>query len=185
MERFLDIVTGRRSIRRFENRQVDEDKLTHILEASRWTPSWANSQCWEVIVVKEPELKAEISTLLSPKNPATLVVAHAPITLALCAAIQKSGYYKGEPSTKFGDWLMYDMGLLTQTICLTAHNLGLGTVIVGAFQHDKVKSLLQLPDGYEVVTLLPLGYPDHAPSGPKRREVKEFVHRDRFGNKKI
>ncbi len=183
MERFLDVVTGRRSIRRFTPQTVDQETLTTILEAARWTPSWANTQCWEIIVVQDPELRAGLSTLLSPKNPASLAVANAPITLALCGQEKKSGFYKGEQSTKLGDWLMYDLGLVTQTICLTAHSIGLGTVIVGLFDHLQVRAMLQVPDGFAVVSLIPLGYPDQAPSAPKRRETMEFVHYDRFGNR--
>lgn len=183
MESFLEVIKGRRSIRRFEQRDIEEEKLTTLLETARWTPSWANTQCWEIIVVRDPEMKAKMSKLLSPKNPATLAVANAPVTLALCAEAKKSGFYKGIQSTKLGDWMMYDLGLLTQTICLSAHSLGLGTVIVGAFDHLQIKALLQIPDGYEVVSLLPSGYPDHSPSAPKRRELKEFVHYDRFGNR--
>lgn len=180
MQSFIDVVTGRRSIRRFESRPMENEKLTAILEAARWTPSWANTQCWEIVVVQDAGLKISLSELLSPKNPATLAVANGPVTLAICAATGKSGFYKGSQSTKFADWFMYDLGLITQTICLTAHELGLGSVIVGLFDHDKTKALLQLPDGYEVTTLVPMGYPDHAPSAPKRREIEQFVHYDRF-----
>ncbi len=183
MDHVLEVVKTRRSIRRFTTQTVDQETLETILEAARWTQSWANTQCWEIVVIKDPELQISLSKLLSPKNPATLAVANAPITLALCAEEKKSGFYKGEQSTRLGDWLMYDLGLLTQTICLTAHSLGLGTVVVGLFDHFQVKTMLQVPDGFEVVSLLPLGYPDHAPSPPKRREIREFVHYDRFGNR--
>jgi nitroreductase len=114
------------------------------------------------------------------KNPATLACANAPLLLAVCGALGKSGFYKGEQTTILGDWFMYDCGLFTQTISLAAHKLGLGTVIVGLFDHHAVKKLLAVPDGYEVVALLPLGYPDHAPSAPKRKAVGEFVHHERF-----
>jgi nitroreductase len=183
MQSFLDTIKGRRSIRRFTSQLVDQETLTTILDAARWAPSWANTQCWEIIVVQDGEIRAALSKLLSPKNPATLAVANAPITLALCAQQHKSGFYKGEQSTVLGDWMLYDLGLLNQTICLTAQYLGLGTVIVGLFDHLQTKALLQVPEGYEVVSLIPLGYPDQAPSPPKRRELKEFVHYDRFGNR--
>lgn len=183
MQNIVDVVTGRRSIRRFEARTIEEEKLNIILEAARWAPSWANTQCWEIIVVRDTALHKSLTELLSPKNPATLAVANGPVTLAICAATRKSGFYKGEQSTKFADWFMYDLGLITQTICLTAHSLGLGSVIVGHFDHDRTRDLMQLPEGYEVVALLPMGYPDHAPSAPRRRELDEFVHYDRFENK--
>ena len=180
MENIIEVVTGRRSIRRFENRVIEDEKLGAILEAARWTPSWANTQCWEIVVVRDAAIRTKMSELLSPKNPASLAIKNGPLTLGLCAAKNKAGFYKAEQSTILGDWLMYDLGLITQTICLTAHSLGLGSVIVGAFDHSKIKNLLKVPNEYELVSLVPMGYPDHAPSAPKRKEVDQFVHQDTF-----
>ena len=183
MQNFIEMVTGRRSIRRYENRNIEDEKIGQLLEAARWSPSWANTQCWEIIVVRDSGIKEKISTLLSPKNPASIAVAKGPVLFAVCSVKNKSGFYKGEASTILGDWLMYDLGILTQTLCLAAHSLGLGSVIVGAFDHKAVKDILKVPEGYELVSLIPMGYPDHAPSPPKRREVSEFVHSDTFGTK--
>lgn len=180
MDPVLQVIRERRSIRRYENRQIEDDVLTTVLEAARWTPSWANTQCWEIIVVRDQGLRAELAAQLSPKNPASLAVAHAPVTLAVGGAESKSGFYKNEVVTKYGDWFMYDLGLVSQTICLAARNQGLGTVIVGLFNHDRVAEILSVPEGYQVPVLIPMGYPDHAPSAPKRKELAEFVHYDRF-----
>jgi nitroreductase len=181
MQSFMEIVTGRRSIRRFESRPIENEKMMRILGAARWTPSWGNTQCWELIVVKDEQLLDSLAEELSPKNPAKLAVAKGPVTLAICAEKKKAGYYNGQQSTELGDWLMFDLGLITQTICLAAHAEGLGSVVVGSFHHDRVRELLGVPEGYEVVALLPMGYPDHAPSPPTRRDVKNFLHYDRFG----
>jgi len=180
MQTVFNLIKERRSIRRFKAQEIEEEKLTAILESARWTPSWANTQCWEIVVVQDQTLKNELSGLLSPKNPATLAIANAPITLAICASEKKSGYYKEKQATKFGDWFMYDLGLFTQTICLSAHAVGLGSVIVGLFDHEKVGQTLQLPNGYNAPVLLPIGYPDHSPSAPKRKELDQFVHYDKF-----
>ena len=75
---------------------------------------------------------------------------------------------------------MFDLGLATENLCLAAHDSGLGTVIVGLFDHDKVGEAVKLPDGHEVLVLIPLGYPDQEPKPPKRRERGEFVHYDTF-----
>jgi nitroreductase len=63
--------------------------------------------------------------------------------------------------------MMYDLGLATQNIGLMAHHLGLGTVV-------------NLPDGYELLTLIPLGYPAKVSSAPPRRETRAFTHNDHF-----
>ncbi len=70
--------------------------------------------------------------------------------------------------------------LATQNICMAAHGEGLGTVIVGSFDHDKTKEMLEVPDSHEVVALVPLGYPDHQPPAPKRKSMEELVHSEKF-----
>lgn len=175
-----ELVRERRSIRRFSLQDVEAEKLTAIFEAARWAPSWGNSQCWHFVVIKELEAKARLSGTLTKKNPATLSVKDAPVVIAVCAELQKSGFYNGQQMTRYKDWQLFDLGLTTQNMCLTAHNLGLGSVIVGAFDHAKVEEILGIPSGHEVVALLPLGYPDHSPSAPKRKETSSLVHHEHF-----
>jgi len=177
----MDIIKGRRSIRKYDDRDVPEKLLSQIMEAVRWAPSWTNCQCWEVVVVRDPAIKARLQSAFPPKgNPAFKAVVQAPLLLALCARTRVSGFYKGVETTKFGDWMMYDLGLATQNLCLMAHHLGLGTVIAGLFDHERAKSVIDVPDGFELVTLIPLGYPAKVGGAPQRREIHEFVHHDRF-----
>ena len=176
----MELIMGRRSIRRFEPRDVPEEVLEQVLRGVQWAPSWANTQCWEIIAVRTPSMKESLQGTLAKGNPASKAMVEAPVVLVICGKLQSSGYYKGQVTTKFGDWFMFDLGLATQNLCLMAHCLGLGTVIVGLFDHDKVKSLLGVPDGYEVVAMVPLGYPSAPSSAPKRREIAEFLHRERF-----
>ncbi len=179
MELF-EAILKRRSVRKFETKEVPQEVLNDLLEAVRWAPSWANTQCWEVVVVKQPELKKELAAVLSPKNPATPAVEKAPVVMVMCAKLGASGYYKGKALSKFGDWFMFDLGLATQNLCLAAVGHGLGSVVAGALDHDKAKEILRIPDGYEVVALIPIGYPAHEPKAPKRKEISEFVHENRF-----
>lgn len=180
MQQFDEVIRTRRSIRRFEKREVEAEKLTTILEAASWAPSWGNSQCWQFIVIQDREQKEQLAETLTKKNPASLAVLEAPIILAICGESKKSGYYNGRQITRYQDWLLYDLGLATQNICLTAHNLGLGSVIVGAFNHEMAEKVLHIPNGFEIVSLLPLGYPANTPSAPKRRETTAFVHYGHF-----
>lgn len=176
----LELMKARRSVRRFEPRDVEEEVLEKILQAVQWAPSWANTQCWEIIAVKDRSLKESLQETLAKGNPASKAMVEAPVVLVICGKLQSSGYYKGQVTTKFGDWFMFDLGLATQNLCLMAHAMGLGTVIVGLFDHEKVRSLLGVPEGYEVVAMVPLGYPSVPSSAPKRREIAEFLHRERF-----
>lgn len=180
MTDFMTILKERRSVRKFEEKDVPQDVLDNILEAVRWSPSWANTQCWEVIVIKNSDIKTRLQETIAPKNPATKAIVNAPVLLALCAKLNSSGYYSGAVTTKFGDWFMFDMGIATQSLCLAAHSFGLGTVIVGLFDHDRARAVLNVPEGYELVALIPLGYPAKISSAPSRREIKEFTHQNTF-----
>ncbi len=180
MTHLEQIIRQRRSVRRFQDREVPEALLRQVLEAVRWAPSWANTQCWEVVVVKDMQIKKALAETVSAKNPATRAVSDAPVVLALCARLKRSGYYKDQVTTKFGDWFMFDLGLAAQNLCLAAHDLGLGTVIVGLFDHDRAARVLKAPEGVEVVALIPLGYPAKPSRDPGRREIAEFTHLETF-----
>jgi len=177
---FMEIIKGRRGIRRYQDREIPEEDLNQVLEAIRWSPSWANTQCWEVIVIKDSAIKQKLQEILSAGNPSTKAVGEAPVVITLCGKLESAGYKKGQSTTKFGDWFMFDLGIATQSLCLAAHNLNLGTVIVGLFDHDKAKDILKVSEGYEAVALVPLGYPAQEASVPPRREIAEFVHYDTF-----
>jgi nitroreductase len=180
MSELVQVLKGRRSIRNYQSQEVPEEVLNLILEAVQWSPSWANTQCWEVVVVKNQDTKQKLQETLSQGNPATRAMVEAPAILVLCGKQGSSGFYKGQVTTKFGDWFMFDLGLATQSLCLAAWNLGLGTVVVGLFDHNRAAAVLGVPEGYELVAMLPLGYPAKQPAAPKRREINEFTHLEKF-----
>ena len=176
----MEVILGRRSIRRYNRQEVSEQAMQDILEAARWAPSWANTQCWEIVVVSDQQVKEQLQVVLSPKNPAGQAMVNAPVVMAVCGKSRTSGFYKSDALTKFGDWKLYDLGLATQNILLAAASYGLGTVVVGAFDHEEAGRILCLPEDVEVVTLLPLGYPDHKPGPPKRKPLEDFVHYNQY-----
>lgn len=176
----MDAIKGRRSVRKYKPDPVPEEALQKIMEAVRRAPSWANTQCWEVIVVKEPKIKSELATTLTKTNPALSSMADAPIVIVLCGKKGVSGFKKGEAATVKGDWLMFDTGIAMQTLCLTAHSLGLGTVVVGMFDHKKAEEILGVSQNTEVVAMTPLGYPAAEGSSPKRKEISTFVFYEKY-----
>jgi len=179
----MDAIKGRRSIRKYKPDLVPEEALQTVMEAVRWAPSWANTQCWEVIVVKDPKVKSELSTALPKGNPALSSMTEAPLVLVLCGEKGISGYYKGQPVTEKGDWLMFDTGLAMENLCLAAHTLGLGTVVIGMFDHRKAAEILGVPQNVEVVAMTPLGYPASEGPAPRRKEIAEFVHYEKYPGK--
>jgi len=177
MKDLVTIIQDRRTIRAIESRPIADEDLNKVLKAVRWAPSWANTQCWEVVVAKDPEVKKALQdSMTGMSNPAAKAMVDAPVVLVMCARKGASGYYKGEAATKFGDWMMFDLGLATQNLCLMAHSLGLGTVVVGMFDHQKAAAVVAVPAGYELVAMVPIGYPAKEAKPPKRREVSEFTH---------
>lgn len=180
MEHLMDIIKNRRSIRHFEDKPVSDEMINTLLESVRWSPSWANTQSWEVVVVKEQAVKEQLADAIFKGNPAQKSVIAAPVVFVLCAQLKRSGYYKGEVTTKFGDWFMFDSGIACQNICLCAHAMGLGSVVVGLFDHEKTRAVVHAPDGFEVVCMIPVGFPAKSASAPKRREIAEFSHNNTF-----
>jgi nitroreductase len=181
MQDLMKIIRERRSVRKYEERDVPEEAVNTLLEAVRWSPSWANTQCWEIVVVRDRAVKEQLQATLPPKgNPAAGAMVQAPVVLVLCAKLKSSGFYKGEVTTKFGEWFMFDLGIACQSLCLAAHALGLGTVVVGLFDHDKAKRVLQVPESHELVVMVPLGFPAKVSAAPNRREIGEFRHENSF-----
>jgi nitroreductase len=181
MSSLMETICNRRSIRRYQEKDIPDEVLHKVLEAARWAPSWANTQAWEFVVVKDRSIKEKIQATVNNRNPSYLALVNAPVLLVVCGQLKKSGYYNDQYPTKFGsEWFMYDLGLATQNLCLAAHDSGLGTVIVGLFDHDRVGEVINLPANHEVLVLIPLGYPDQDPKPPKRREREEFIHYDTF-----
>ncbi len=180
MADFMDVFISRRSVRNYRDEAVSEDIVNKILDAVKWSPSWGNTQCWEFVWIKDKRIREQMQAIVGKGNRSTKTIVNAPVLFALCSRLGISGYYKGEKTTKFGNWFMYDLGIVTQSLSLAAENFGLGTVIVGRFDHNKAAEILKLPRGIEIVTLIPMGYPAKKPTAPKRREISEFLHIDSF-----
>jgi nitroreductase len=179
-----EAINTRRSIRRFTGHYVTNRELKELMEAARQAPSWGNTQCWEFIIVRDTEIIRVITETYSETNPARSGSMEVSALIIGCANVSAAGCKKGQPVTKFHEWFMFDLGLAAQNLCLKAHELGLGTVIVGYMDHDKCKKILEVPEGYEVVVSIPVGRPaDYAVTAPGRRELKDFVHIDNFGER--
>ena len=179
----LEAIKTRRSIRKYKDTPVPEDVLNTVLEAARWAPSWANTQCTKYVVVRDPAAKAKLAEMVNKGNPSTEALKTAPIVIVACAELRKSGYYKGEAVTDKGDyWFMFDVGIAMQNLALAAHELGLGTVHVGHIPDSKkLGELLDLPEGIVAVEMTPLGYPAAKAKAPPRKELSEIVFYEKYG----
>jgi nitroreductase len=176
----LEAIRTRRSIRKYKSDTVEDKTLETVLEAARQAPSWANTQCWRFVVVRNAEIKARLSDTLSETNPARDAVCNAPIVIVACAEMEKAGYKAGQVTTDKGDWFMFDVALAMHNLVLSAHAIGMGTVYVGLFDAKKVADTLSVPEGYCVVAVTPLGYPDEVKEARPRKELDEIIHYDKW-----
>ncbi len=184
----FEAIKSRRSIRKYSDKPVDGDKLQTVLEAVRMAPSWANYQCWRLVVIKDKATKEKISGLAYVEsffatkgyksNPSMKALAEAPVVIVFCADPAQSGTMWGQ------NYYLVDVGLAAQNLMLAARGLGLGTVFVGVYDEEKLKSLLGIPASIRIAGLFPLGYPaDEKKDGPPRKQTDEFCFHEQWGKK--
>ena len=178
----MEAITNRRSVRKFTDYYVTDEEIGEMLNAARLAQSWANTQIWEFIVVRDHNLIEKVTETYSHGNRATKCSMSASVLIVACAKMGVSGTKGGEDKTKFSEWFMFDLGVAVQNLCLRAHELGLGTVIVGLIDHDACKQLLAVPEGYEVVASIPVGKPVAVETGRPRKSLDECVYLNRFGD---
>jgi nitroreductase len=177
----MECIRSRRSIRQFTEQTISDEVMQELLEAVRWAPSWANSQTWEVVVVKDPETRKKLVDATSV-NRGSQAIIEAAAVMVFCSRQGVSGTKEGVYATSKGDWSMFDCALACQNFCLAANSRGLGTLYIGRFNHQQVDAILGLPAGIESVVIIPVGFAAKVPKAPPRKSLAEFVHLDRFGN---
>ena len=178
---FMKVIQERRSIRKYKDTPVPDEIIREVLEAARRSPSWANTQVWRFIVVKDQSIKERLQETLRPTNPARQAMVEAPIVICIAAQRGRSGFSRGEAATNKGDWFMFDCGIAMEHIVLTAWNFGLGTVHVGLFDAKKADEILQIPEGFNIVEMTPLGYFDETPGQTPRKPLEEIAFLNTFG----
>ncbi len=172
-----ECILGRRSIRKFKADPVDHALLESIVETASYAPSWKNTQIARYIAV-EGALKDQIGRECTTAFPGNgMIIEKAPLLIAVTMIKNRCGYERdGSFTTDRKDgWQMYDAGIASQTFCLAAHEAGLGTVIMGIFDRPEIEQLLEIPDDRELVALIPVGYPDEAPTAPRRKTVSDLL----------
>ena len=165
---FMDVVSKRRSIRKYKSDPVLQEDIEYILEAARLAPSWANSQCFKFIVVKDSEVKGKLA------EAGNAWIAQAPVIVTVCADPSKPGT-KGDQ-----EYYMLDVGIAMEHLILAAADKGLGTCWIGAFNEDAARAALGVPDNIRIVASTPLGYPAEDPAPRPRRALEEIVCSDKY-----
>ena len=175
----LECIKTRRSIRKFTEQPLERALIEQIVAAAAYAPSWKNTQIARYTVVTDCEKKQQLADECMMDfafNQKTTL--HAPALVVLTTITGRSGYERdGSFSTSQGThWQSFDAGVAAQTFCLAAHALGLGTVIMGIFDENKVRSVLELPEEQSVAALIAIGHPVEQPVCPKRKDVETLLH---------
>ena len=156
---FSDLLRTRQSVRKYDPRPVETEKLQALIEAVRLSPSACNSQPWTLILVTEPELRQQIAQAtfnaaiafnkFVPEAPALAV-----LTLEKPTLTSKVGGL-----IKHREFPLIDIGVAAAQFCLQAAELGLGTCMIGWFDEKRIQTLLHIPRKTRIGLLITLGYP--------------------------
>lgn len=174
----VDCIKTRRSIRKFADKEVCAETIAEIVATAAYAPSWKNSQTTRYIAMLDRELKAKLATECMVGFEYNIGTASgAPAMVVVTTVNNRSGYERdGSATTSKGThWQSFDAGIATQTFCLAAHEAGLGTVIMGIFDENKVAEVVGLPEGQSVSALIAIGYPADEPAAPKRKSAEELL----------
>lgn len=165
MADLFETIARRRSVRRLKDTPLPAGTIERLCEAVRLAPSWANSQCWDLIAVTDPELRATLAGAGGPRE----AMKKAPLIVVACARPEASG------NRADLQYFMLDMGIAIEHLVLQATALGLGTCWVGWFREDEVRRALAIPPEVQVIALVPVGYPDEDPPARDRRSLAEIL----------
>lgn len=165
-----ELIEKRRSVRKFRDEEVSEEKLKKILEAGRMAPSAHNAQDYRFVVVKDKDKRAEIMKAAASQD----FVGEAPVIIVPVSINPGHIMACGVPA------YAVDIAIAIDHMTLAAVEEDLGTCWVGAFDQDKVRKVLNIPEKYVAVILLPLGAPYDKPGVKSRKNVLELIRYDEF-----
>lgn len=174
----IEQIKARRSIRKYLNDSVEDEKIIQILESARLAPSGSNTQPWHFIVVKSELTRQQL--LRVSHNQKWMLTA--PV-LIVCVADIRSRIKEDivlnldelSPQEEVKQ-IIRDTSIAIAYITLEAANLGLGTCWVAWFTQKEIRPILQIPSDKYVVGIVTLGYADEEPKARPRKNVEEILH---------
>ncbi len=166
----LKCIKNRFSVREFKDREIEQEKIDSLLEAARLAPSASNKQTWHFVVIKDLEKRKQLTKICRGQK----FVSEAPITIVICITNLDYVMTCGQTAP------IIDGAIAGEHIVLQAAEMGLGTCWIGAFYHDKMAELINLPKDYQIVGLLPVGYPATEKGSRNLKTMEEIVLYDSF-----
>jgi nitroreductase len=178
----IEAINARQSIRRFLDTPVEKEKIQSLLEAAIRAPSAMNKQCWRFVAITNKETIAQLAKSNMVFNG---WLKDAPVVIVVCADPKESTDLNDLP------YYMWDSALAMHNLVLAATDMGLGTCYLAAYDEDKVRELLGIPEHLRVVCMTPLGYPTEKRSvgeklmkavagSSKRKSLDEVAHWERW-----
>ncbi len=164
----MEAIMGRRSVRKFTDRAIEDEKIDALKESLIWAPSAGNLQKRAFCFVFDHGAKRRLVDAALGQS----FISGAPLVVVACADLTIDEHYgaRGE--------LLYcieDVACSVQNLMLAAHALGLGSVWVGAFDEQDVSRALDLPARLRPVAIVPVGYPAYVPAPPPRVRAKAVI----------
>lgn len=169
---FTDIILTRRSIRKYKDIPVEDEKVNEILKAAQYAPSAVNKQPWHFILIDDKNIFEKIMEI----HPNAKMLSTAVKAILIC----------GDEHLQHGEgyWIA-DCGAATQNILLTAHSLGVGSCWIGVYPREQrmkaIAKLFALPTHVKPFAIVSLGYPDEEISVPERYD-KSKVFNNKWNN---
>jgi nitroreductase len=167
---FFETIKKRRSIRAFQEREIEEEKSTSFLEAANAAPSAGDLQAYEIYLVRSEAKRRELSNAALEQ----FFIAEAPLVLVFCASPRRSAIKYGGRGTAL--YCLQDATIACAYAQLAVTALGLGSVWVGAFDEDKVLEIIGAPNSLIPIAILCIGYPAESPPPTPRRMIENLVH---------
>ncbi len=165
----FQVFSDRRSIRKYKDTPVEQEKIEQVLDAARLAPSWKNLQCWRFLVLTDADKKGRLLEAFPDENPGKKAIAMAPVVIVACGNPAESDVENGI------DYFVADVSIAFEHICLAAHALGLGTCWMGWYDEGQIKQALGIPADIRIVGISPLGYPDQEPKARPRKALPEIA----------
>jgi nitroreductase len=167
---FQELIRIRRSIRAYSPTPVSDDVLRRVLEAGRVAPTACNLQPFQLLVITNPEVRAQLKDVYGREW-----FWKAPVIIAGCVEPAKAwtrndGFNAAE----------VDIAIVMDHIILAATEEGLGTCWICAFDEAKAKRILGVPDDVRIVAMTPLGIPAAQPAPFVRKSLRELVRKDHW-----
>ncbi len=160
-----EAIRNRYSVRSYEDKPVEQEKLDRIFEAVRQAPSASNRQPWKFVLVRDAGTRKKLISICKDQA----FVGEAAVVIAGVGLAPDRKMACGVPSDPV------DLGIAMEHIALTAVAEGLGTCWIGSFDQDRICDLLGIPADAKVVEVMTLGYPAGEPKYRDRKGLDEIV----------